>query len=98
MTPKEALIQAIEQSPDDLVQALLELLRVMQRQALSPGTDQQIQQKTDLASVEAVSKRLHRNQGVLVIETGNITGFDIDGLIGEMREERIQQQIQLGNG
>jgi hypothetical protein len=35
MTPKETLIQAIERSPDDLVQALLELLRVMQRQQSS---------------------------------------------------------------
>ncbi|NCJ06555.1 hypothetical protein GS597_08545 [Synechococcales cyanobacterium C] len=32
MTPKEALIQTIEQSPDDLVQALLALLKVLQRQ------------------------------------------------------------------
>lgn len=32
MTPKEELIQAIERSPDELVWALLELLRVMQRQ------------------------------------------------------------------
>lgn len=35
MTPKEELIQAIEQSPEELVQALLELLRVMQRQQSS---------------------------------------------------------------
>lgn len=32
MTPKEELIQAIERSPDEVVWALLELLRVMQRQ------------------------------------------------------------------
>lgn len=96
MTPKETLIQAIEQSPDDLIEALLQLLSVLQRQA-SPETDQQIQPKTELASIEAVSKRLHRKQGVLVIETGNVTEFDINGLIGEIREERIQQQIELGN-
>jgi hypothetical protein len=35
MAPKEELIRAIEQSPDELVQALLELLRVMQRQQFS---------------------------------------------------------------
>lgn len=35
MTPKEELIQAIEQSPDELVRALLELLRVMQLQQSS---------------------------------------------------------------
>jgi hypothetical protein len=32
MTPKEELIQAIERSPDDLVRAILELLKVWQRQ------------------------------------------------------------------
>ncbi|NDJ16893.1 hypothetical protein [Myxacorys almedinensis] len=32
MTPKEELIQAIERSPDDVVQVLLELLKVLQRQ------------------------------------------------------------------
>lgn len=32
MTPKEELIQAIKQSPDELVRALLELLKVLQRQ------------------------------------------------------------------
>jgi hypothetical protein len=35
MTPKEELIQVIEQSLDELVRALLELLRVMQRQQSS---------------------------------------------------------------
>ncbi|NCJ08288.1 hypothetical protein GS597_17605 [Synechococcales cyanobacterium C] len=96
MTPKETLIQAIERSPDDLVEALLHLLSVLQRQT-SLETDQQTQPKTESASIAAASKRLHRKQGVLVIETGNVTGFDINELIGEMREERIQQQIELGN-
>ncbi|MGG6270031.1 hypothetical protein ACQ4M3_32070 [Leptolyngbya sp. AN03gr2] len=32
MTPKEELIQAVEQSPDNVVQALLELLKVLQSQ------------------------------------------------------------------
>ena len=31
MTPREELIQAIEQSPDELIRALLELLRVWQQ-------------------------------------------------------------------
>ncbi|NEQ32172.1 MAG: hypothetical protein F6K04_14410 [Leptolyngbya sp. SIO4C5] len=40
MTPKEELIQAIERSPNDLIQALLTLLRVMQQRsfgAVSPA-------------------------------------------------------------
>ncbi len=32
MTPREELIQAIEQSPDEMVRALLELLKSLQRQ------------------------------------------------------------------
>ena len=35
MTPKQELIQAIERSPDELVHALLGLLKVLQRQPLS---------------------------------------------------------------
>ena len=35
MTPKQELIQAIEQSPDELVQALLGLLKVLQGRPLS---------------------------------------------------------------
>jgi hypothetical protein len=37
--------------------------------------------------------RLQRKQGVLVIDTGAVSEFDINAFIGEMREERIQDQI-----
>jgi hypothetical protein len=37
--------------------------------------------------------RLQRKQGVLVIDTGGDSEFDINAFIGEMREERIQDQI-----
>lgn len=37
--------------------------------------------------------RLQRKQGVLVIDTGGASEFDINAFIGEMREERIQDQI-----
>jgi hypothetical protein len=37
--------------------------------------------------------RLQRKQGVLVIDTGEASDFDINAFIGEMREERIQDQI-----
>jgi hypothetical protein len=39
--------------------------------------------------------RLERKQGVVVIDTGEDSGFDINVFIGEMREERIQDQIGL---
>lgn len=47
MTAKEQLIQAIEQSPDELVRALLELLRVMQSQPFSEAVSS-VQQETVL--------------------------------------------------
>jgi hypothetical protein len=39
------------------------------------------------------NSRLERKQGVLVIDTGGDSEFDINVFIGEMREERIQDQI-----
>jgi hypothetical protein len=47
-------------------------------------------------SAEPVSSdrsRLHRKQGVLVIQTDPLSGFDINAFVNEMREERIQDQI-----
>ncbi len=38
--------------------------------------------------------RLHRKNGVLVIQTDPLNGFDINAFVGEMREERIQDQIR----
>jgi hypothetical protein len=37
--------------------------------------------------------RLQRKQGMLVIDTGGDSKFDINAFIGEMREEQIQDQI-----
>jgi hypothetical protein len=37
--------------------------------------------------------RLQRKQGMLVIDMGGDSEFDINAFIGEMREERIQDQI-----
>jgi hypothetical protein len=39
-------------------------------------------------------RRLFRKQGVLVIEAGESSEFDINKFISEMREERIQSQIK----
>jgi hypothetical protein len=57
MTPKEELIQAIERSPDDLVWALLELLRALQQQSSKAMSLEQ--QKPVL---EEVPHRLYRNK------------------------------------
>jgi hypothetical protein len=89
-TPKEELIQAIEQSPDEVVNQLLEILRGWQH---LPVVEQPIQEEE--VNPETFT-RLHRKQGVLVIETEQMAGFDINAFIGEMREERIQDQIGQG--
>jgi hypothetical protein len=86
MTAKEELIQAIERSPDELVYTLLEILKVLQRQSGQPT-------QADLARHEQGVSRLHRKQGVLVIATGVLEGFDMNAFVGEMREERIQEQM-----
>ncbi|MGG6270038.1 hypothetical protein ACQ4M3_32105 [Leptolyngbya sp. AN03gr2] len=91
MTPKEELIQAIDKSPDQIVLTLLEILRVLQRQSML--ADHQSRQVAN-SNHETISPRLHRKQGVLVIETGRLEGFDMNAFIGEMREERIQNQIE----
>ena len=41
--------------------------------------------------------RLHRTKGILVIQTDPLNGFDINAFVGEMREERIQDQIKQVN-
>jgi len=79
MTLKEKLIQAIERSPDRILEQLLEVLQTLQ---LEPIED------------EIYSARLHRKQGILVIQTGVKDDLDLNQLIYEMREERIQDQIQ----
>ncbi|MEL6398391.1 MAG: hypothetical protein AAFR26_04800 [Cyanobacteria bacterium J06626_4] len=99
MTPKQELIQAIEQSPNELVQALLGLLKVLQRQPLSEaepsghgktGLERMGgETKQMLGGLSEVSSRLRRKQGILVIETGSISEMDATALVAEIREERI---------
>jgi precorrin-6B methylase 1 len=91
MTRKEELIQAIQQSPEEVVSALWETLHVLQQQ-FSEGT-LSTQQESELGSKEQCSQRLHRKQGVLVLETGDSTGFEIKELVHQIREERIQNQM-----
>jgi hypothetical protein len=80
---------------------------IEQLNTLTPAHQQQVidfiaflktreQAKTAQPVAEAETadhSRLQRKQGVLVIDTGEDSEFDINALIGEMREERIQDQI-----
>ncbi|NJR38048.1 MAG: hypothetical protein HC781_03340 [Leptolyngbyaceae cyanobacterium CSU_1_4] len=99
MSPKEELINAIEHSPDEWVRALLELIRGLQQQhELTPGrsisgTLQSALLEPEAATVEQVPGRLYRKQGILVIKTGALDGLDVNALIDEVREDRIQNQI-----
>ncbi|MEB3356431.1 MAG: hypothetical protein VKK04_06870 [Synechococcales bacterium] len=58
MTPKQELIQAIEQSSDELVRALLELLRVMQRQQSS---DVSLSHSEEVATLQQVTSSSSSN-------------------------------------
>ena len=108
MTPREELIGAVEKLPDDLVQAILALIRVWQRRPISEddlsGSHKATERKTVLermggeprhmlGSLSEPSSRLRCKQGILVIETGSLSEIDATALISEMREERIQKQI-----
>ncbi len=59
MTPKEELIQAIERSPDEIVQELLQVLQALQRQQpLDTGDSQPVRRKTVLERMGGVPKHL----------------------------------------
>lgn len=50
----------------------------------------------DLEVVNALSPqppRVYRKEGILVVETEPISNFDINSFIGELREERIRDQM-----
>ena len=110
MTPREELIAAVEWLPDDLMQAILALVRVWQRRPVSeddvsssdkttePETvsERMVEESRHMLTVDdlpEVSSRLRRKQGILVIETGSLSKIDATVMISEMREERIQKQI-----
>ena len=81
MTPREELMQAIQASPDDVIDSLLNTLK-----KLTAGSSSQKNLSPDRPSFE----RLHRKEGVLVAETEWIEGFDTTEFVKEMREERMQ--------
>ncbi len=59
MTPKEELIQAIERSPDEIVQELLQVLQALQRQQpLDTGDSPTASRKTVLERMGGVPKHL----------------------------------------
>ena len=91
MTPKEALIQAIQTSPDNIVSSLLNVLnRLNQR---PEETSQAGVSELETVHPEQISDRLREKNGFLVVETGDVTSLDIGAFIREMREERVQSQI-----
>ena len=87
MTRKEELIQAIQQSPEEVVSVLWETL-----QQLQPSLRETRNTQDDSEGLKC-SQRLHRKQGVLVIQTEESTQLDIKELVDEIREERIQKQM-----
>ncbi len=88
MTPKGELMKAIQASPDEVVSVLLETLRKLKHKSDALA---------EPAVEEPASERLHLKNGILVVETGRLDGFDTTEFIKEMREERIQSQISKMN-
>jgi hypothetical protein len=62
MTAKEELIQAIERSPDEVVQALLELLQTLQKR--SPAEISTISQETVLKRMGGEPKHMLATGGL----------------------------------
>ncbi len=91
MTPREELIQTIQTAPDDIISSLLDVLKGLQQRSdngvQADGLD------IEVAQPEQISDRLHEKNGFLVVETGEVSDLDINTFIKEMREERIQSQI-----
>ncbi len=91
MTPKEELMQAIQTSPDDVISTLLGVLKRLQQR---PGDGVKADvSDSETAQPEQISDRLQEKNGFLVVKTGGASSIDINAFIREMREERIQSQI-----
>ncbi len=95
MTPKEELMQAVQALPEDTISVLLSTLKRLQR-----GPEKATQtavSNSDVEKPERTSERLREKNGFLVVETGKLNGFDTTAFLKEMREDRIQSQInQIG--
>lgn len=73
-----------------IIQAVSERLKLLKQQKISSGI---APNQVDVLSLLSNRSRMYRKQGVLVIETEQLREFDINAFVGEMREERIQDQI-----
>lgn len=77
--------------------ARIELLGNYQSQSRNkfvPASEQPLTEQMIESTQPEQHKRIYRKQGVLVIDSGELSGFDINMFIDEMREERIQSQIK----
>jgi hypothetical protein len=85
MTPKEKLIQAIERSPDEIVQKLLEVLPELQRQQSLEAKETQLDsRKTVLERMGGVPKHL--------LSVGNLSDRDRRrALIADYLQQKYQQ-------
>jgi hypothetical protein len=93
------IVETLNQLPESLQAEVLhyaEFLADRHHKSITPAASNQAgapkPQAPNELSAAANGSRLHRKQGVLVVETGQASEFDINALVGEMREERIQDQ------
>jgi hypothetical protein len=85
MTLKEKLIKEIERSSDEVLEQLLQVLKTLEPKAPTSNTH------------DAQTSKLQQEQGILVIKTNGDSNFDVNSFINDVREKRIQDQIQLVN-
>jgi hypothetical protein len=77
-----------------IIQVVSERLTWLRQQKSIDGIESS---QSNPPSLPSNLSRMYRKQGVLVIETGRLREFDINAFVGEMREERIQDQIEQVN-
>lgn len=89
MTPKEELIQAIERSPNEVIWALLEILKILQRQL--PLTDVQLaQQEAELQFLHPNSRQITKPEnlaasliGIAKTDTAPPTDEEVKAILDE---------------
>ncbi len=74
-----------------ILEAVVEkLTRMNQQEGVSS-----IQSNPEAVEAPTISSRLHRKDGILVIDVEPIAAFDTNTFIDQLREERIREQMAL---
>jgi hypothetical protein len=94
MTAREELIQAIERSPDEIVDTLLEILRILQRQSTLMGM-RSSQLEPEVRVLQATSQQTEKPKGLAAHLIGiakTNAPAPTDEEVKAMLEERLVQK------